>query len=235
MALAVAFDRPRNLAWFLPGIVGLGAAVVAYNLHVFGAILGGQGELETLHPTLHGVAGPWSGRLLDGLAGTLFSPNRGLFVFSPWAALGLATLPACWGRLRSWTVGRWLLGALAVQMLLLSKYAIWWAGHSFGPRYWTESMPIFAVLLAYGLDWARTRFAPLAWLAATLIAASAALQAIGAVCYPSTWNIAPADVDRVPARLWDWSDTELSRCLREGPAPRSIFAKERQMFRAGRR
>ncbi len=30
---------------------------------------------------LHGVTGTWSGSLAEGAAGTLFSPNRGLFIF----------------------------------------------------------------------------------------------------------------------------------------------------------
>ena len=42
----------------------------------------------------HGVQGPWSGDLIEGAAGTLVSPNRGLLVFSPWIALSLLALPA---------------------------------------------------------------------------------------------------------------------------------------------
>ena len=40
------------------------------------------------------------------------------------------------------------------------------------------------------------------------------VQAIGAFLYPSGWNAAPADVDIHHERLWDWSDSELTRCLR---------------------
>ena len=44
---------------------------------------------------------------------------------------------------------------------------------------------------------------------------SIGVHAIGAFCYPSTWNIQPRNVDLHHDRLWDWRDTELSRCLIE--------------------
>lgn len=217
--LRVAAERPRALAWFLPAPIVLGSALVAYNVWFFGSIAGGHAQIEALHPVLHGVEGAWSGHLLDGMAGTLLSPNRGLLVFCPWIIVALATLPATFGRLRAWPPGVWLLGALGVDLLVLSKYAIWWGGHCFGPRYWTDAIPIFAVLLGLGLDWARARCHPLVAIAALTIVLSVAIQAIGAICYPSSWNGSPADVDRRPGRTWDWSDGELHRCLREGVRP----------------
>ncbi len=110
-------------------------------------------------------------------------------------------------------------GALVVYLIILSKYAVWWAGHSFGPRYWTDAMPIFAVLPGFGLEWAwrRSRAATAAF--AVSIVLAIAIQAIGAFCYPSTWNDAPINLDRKPSRVWDWADSEITRCLREGRKP----------------
>jgi hypothetical protein len=215
----VAFERPRALAWFLPAPILLGSALLGYNWYFFQSLLGGLGELEALHPVLHGREGSWSGDLLGGLAGTLLSPNRGLFIFCPWIALALATLPATFGRVRSWTLGPWLLAALAVDLLVLSKYSVWWAGHTFGPRYWTDATPIFAVLLGFGLEWARARSRVATLAFAVTIAFAILFQAIGAFCYPSTWDTFPIDVDRRPDRLWSWVDSEVTRCLREGRKP----------------
>jgi len=223
LMLRVAYERPRSLAWFLPGPILLAAALLAYNLYFFQAVTGGLAELEELHPILHGREGIWSGALLNGLLGTLFSPNRGLFVFSPWIVVALATLPAAIGRVRAWPLGVWMLGALVVDLVVLSKYSVWWAGHVFGPRYWTDAVPIFAVLLGFGLDWARARSRALTAAFAATIAFSVTIQAIGAFCYPSTWNVAPIDVDQRPGRVWDWSDTEVERCLREGVKPWSRY------------
>jgi hypothetical protein len=218
----VAWHHTRLLACFLAGPVLLGLALIAYNLWFFGTVIGGQGQLEQLHPELHGMSGPWSGDLRAGMAGTLFSPNRGLFVFSPWVFLSLLSAPASVRMLSSGSPVRWLLLALVPYLLLLSKYAVWWGGGSFGPRYWTETFPLFAVLLACGLDWSRTRLRVLLALFAFSIAFSMGVQAIGAFCYPSTWNFYPTDIDLDHARLWDWRDTEVSRCLVEslgGPVP----------------
>ena len=92
---------------------------------------------------------------------------------------------------------------------------VWWAGGSFGPRYWTEAFPLFGVLLACGLDWAWDRSRGLMALCALTILLSVMVHAIGAFCFPSTWNFFPADIDVHHERLWDWRDTELSRCLKE--------------------
>jgi len=209
--------QPRRLAWFVPAPF-LGAALLhVYNFWYFGNLIGGQAQLEELHPELHGVAGAWSGSLLEGAAGTLFSPNRGLFVFSPWiaVALSVATVPAVARRIASQGLLAWLLAALLPYFLLLSKYSVWWGGHCFGARYWTDVIPLFAVVLAFGLEWMWTISRALVVLSYLTIAFAIGVHGIGAFCYPSTWNQTPANVDLHHERLWDWHDTELSRCLLE--------------------
>ena len=92
---------------------------------------------------------------------------------------------------------------------------MWWGGHCFGPRYWTDVIPLFAILFAYGLDWMLARSRVLVAIAAVAVSFSIAVQFIGAFCYPSSWNLQPRNVDLHHERLWDWHDTELSRCLIE--------------------
>jgi hypothetical protein len=211
----VARTQPRRLAWFLPAPVVGAALLFGYNFWYFGTATGGQARLEALHPQTHGVSGTWTGSLTGGAAGTLLSPNRGLFVFCPWVALalGLAAVPSVTRRLSSLGLAAWLLAALVPYSLLLSKYSVWWGGHCFGPRYWADVIPLFAVVLAVGLDRVRSRaVVALAYLTITF---SIAVHGIGAFCYPSTWNQSPLNVDLHHERLWDWRDTELSRCLVE--------------------
>ncbi len=194
--------------------------MIGYNLYYFNHLTGGQAELEALHPTLHGVNGPWSGDFLEGAAGTLVSPSRGLFIFTPWAALALGLAPWSARRLKTIPLVPWVLWGLLPYFLLLSQYAVWWAGFCFGPRYWTDAIPLLAILLACGLAWSRSR-SPLLRLAFTLtILFSFALQALGAWFYPSSWNLldahgSPANIDTHHERLWDWSDSELTRILRD--------------------
>lgn len=216
----LALHQPRGLGWFLPGPLVIGGALLAYNLHYFGAIEGGQAALEAMHPELHGVQGVWTGDLVEGLLGTLVSPSRGLFVFTPWIALAVLCLPLYARRLRRWSLPAWMAASLVGYLLVLSKYSVWWGGHCFGPRYWTDAVPLLAVMLAFLLDEARARARVLIVLAALTIAWSVGIQALGAFRYPSDWNLRPENVDRHHERLWDWKDTEIVRCLLSAPRRR---------------
>jgi len=218
--LYVARYQGRKLAWFLPLPLLVGGLLLAYNTWCFGSVAGGQTELERLHRHMHDVDGPWSGNLLDGAMGTLLSPSRGLFVFSPWIALALASLPATARTLRELPLNRHLLWSLIPFFLLLSKYAVWWGGHCFGPRYWTDAVPIFAVLLGLSLDWALARCRPLLAALGVSILVSVAVQALGAFRYTGSWDFFPNDVDHHHERLWDWRDSVVTRCLTDGPGPR---------------
>ena len=161
----------------------------------------------------HMVRQPWS----TGLLGTLVSPNRGLFVFSPWIAVALVTLvvPAVRRRLSAHSLICILIASLIPYLMILSKYSVWWGGHCFGPRYWTDVIPLFAILFAFGLDWMLSRSRILVAISAVAVIFSIAVQLIGAFCYPSSWNFEPRNVDLHHERLWDWRDTELSRSLIE--------------------
>ena len=212
-------DR-RALLWFLPAPILGGLGLLAYNFWFFGSIVGGQARIEQYHTIFHGVSGVWSSNLLDGFCGTLFSPNRGLLVFSPWVTVALATLavPAVRQRLAAHSLICVLIVSLIPYLIMLSKYSVWWGGHCYGPRYWTDAIPLFAILFAFGLDWMLTRSRALVAMSAVTVVLSIGVQSIGAFCYPSTWNSSPKNVDLHHERLWDWRDTELSRCLFESLA-----------------
>ena len=172
--------------------------------------------LAELHPRLHGVDGTWSGSLIEGAAGTLFSPNRGLFIFSPWIAVGLVVgLYRPWragSHPRAWLPGCWL-GWCPISFS--SRNTPSGGADTASARYWTDVIPLFAIVLAFGLEWILHTFAPLVVLSYLTIAFSIGVHGIGAFCYPSTWNHVPANVDLHHERSWSWRDTEISRCLVE--------------------
>jgi hypothetical protein len=213
--LWVIRKEPRKLPAFLLAPVFLGAALLTYNLYFFGNWVGGQADLEAGHLKLHGVAGTWSGSLVEGALGTLFSPSRGLFVYTPWILVALATLPAYASRLQPFSIVRWMLVALIPYLVVYSKYSAWWAGHTFGPRFWIDVIPLFAILLGFGLQWSAAQCRPIFALFILTLVWSLGVQLIGAYLYPSGWNISPTNIDLDHGRLWDWSDTELSRCLKK--------------------
>jgi hypothetical protein len=214
----VARSAPRRLVWFLVAPIVVAVALFSYNLLYFGALTGGQAELENRHPQFHGLRSMWSEDPIAGAAGTLLSPSRGLFIFSPWVAvaLAIAMIPAVARNIARFPLFCWLLAALVPYLVLLSTYSVWWGGHCFGPRYWTDVIPLFAILLAFGLEWTMAHSRALTALSVLSIAVAIGVQAIGALCYPSTWNQLPANVDLHHERLWNWRDTELSRSLMDG-------------------
>ena len=214
--LGVVWRWPRKLVWFLPFPLLLGGLLLAYNLWLFGTPAGGQDELEAYNPAFRGVEGVWTGNFWDGLTGTLFSPNRGLFVFTPWALLALLALPFTWNRLRKQPVLLLLTGAFIVNVAMLAKYSSWWGGCCFGPRFLTDATPVLAVLLGLALAWAWPRRRLILACFGVAIVLSVLIQALGAFRYPSTFDTEPDFIDHPEQRhrLWDWGDGELARCLR---------------------
>jgi hypothetical protein len=99
----------------------------------------------------------------------------------------------------------------------VSKYSAWWAGHCFGPRYWTDVTPLFGILLGFTLDWAWARRSPALLAFAPTILFSVAVQMLGAMRYDGSWDRVPVNVDQNHERLWSWRDSVLVRCLDENP------------------
>lgn len=212
----VVYRHRTGAGWFLPLPLLLGVLLLLHNLWYFGAVTGGYGELLQMGAGAHGVTGFWAANIAESALGTLISPSHGLFVFTPWIPLTLAALPAFVSRVRRAPLTCTVLWGLPLFFAQLALQSTWWAGWSFGPRYWTEVMPLFAILLGFALDWSRARCRPL--FAGLLVSGAMAVcvQAIGAFCYPSSFNAVPGDIDRQHERLWSWRDSEITRCLHEG-------------------
>jgi hypothetical protein len=157
------------------------------------------------------------------LAGDLISPGRGLFVFSPVLAF------AFYGVVLKVRAGRfgWLDGSLVASIVLhwiaIAAFPHWWAGYSYGPRFFADMLPYFIYFLIPVVAWlAATSGASARLLGATFVAAavfSVFVHAEGALTFRSImWNHLPRSVDNYPERLWDWRDPQfLAGVLRDGP------------------
>jgi hypothetical protein len=185
----------RTLAWMAAPLLLL----AAYNAAHFGAPWSSGRD-----PTLTRVW--WSTDPLAGLAGLLFSPGRGLFVYSPVLLLAAAGLAVEALRRRP------PFPALAVGVVSVvaacSFRVVWWGGQCYGPRLLADVLPFLCFGLVPVVEAARRR----PWLKAAVAAlalASTGAHALGAVYEDRSWDDA-ADVDRHPERLWSWS---------EGPIP----------------
>ena len=108
----------------------------------------------------------------------------------------------------------WCLAAALAQFLFYGSDSVWWGGHTYGPRYMLDVLPLLVPLAIEGAT--RVRTPALRSLTAAVLTWSA-ITAAPAFVYPhERWNGTPLDVDRHHERLWDWSDPQILRCWRSG-------------------
>lgn len=86
----------------------------------------------------------------DALYGMLFSPSRGLFVFSPFLLI-LLLLGFGYKKMAAYKKS-WMWVAIAwpiLHWISVSQFSDWWAGYAFGPRYMVDCLPgIFVLCIA---------------------------------------------------------------------------------------
>lgn len=148
---------------------------------------------------------------LEAAFGLLFSPSRGLFVFSPFLLIGLLA----WLRhgIAGQRRGLGLLSAAAAGAVfcLAALNCSWWGGWSYGPRLLSETVPFLMAIsvwgLAAGLRRGGGRRSALGVAALLLLSWSVYTHTAGAWS-PANWNRAPYPVDRFPDRVWSWSDPQ---------------------------
>jgi hypothetical protein len=205
------------------------AVLCAVNVRWFGHPLGALPLLQEVNSQIH-ATGASFGLQLEGFAGLLLSPNRGLFVYSPIVIVALAGLRASFANgLRSPLLSCAL--GLVVEYVLYATYAVWWGGHTYGPRYLVDVLPIAVPLAAVAM--APPRFGRTArTLSAAALVWSMIVAATGAFCYPNErWNVDPVDVDRHHQRLWSVSDNQIRRCWTRGMSPQNFSLIDRAAFR----
>jgi hypothetical protein len=191
-----AFRRHRLQTWIMIAPAAVVAALYfAYNLYFFDTL---TGEFTT--------HSGWTTPMATGLAGLLFSPSRGLFIYTPWtlfscAAIALAIFTQSWA-----SMYRYLALAAIGELLIYSKWWCWWGGSTFGPRMLTDILPLLTILLLPLLASIRKR-ALLKWVFAATVIFSLSVQLVGAYF---EW---PVYLD--PADFWSWRNSQLVEAVRE--------------------
>jgi hypothetical protein len=150
------------------------------------------------------------------LTSTLFSPNRGLFIYSPF--LLLVPIGAVWLIRRAprdgWNYA--LIAILSLNWITVSLYWQWWGGTSFGPRLFTDLFPyllyFFTALLRAWPSFSFPSRAALTTTLAVTLALSGFIHYQGATNLETlAWNWTPTNVDDHPDRTDDWSDLQFLR------------------------
>ncbi|MDD5309234.1 MAG: hypothetical protein PHU25_18120 [Deltaproteobacteria bacterium] len=161
----------RSLAFFAPPL----ALLAAYDIAVFGSL---AATFEHLHMGV--LAGFRQIPLSEGLFGTLLSPSRGLFVFSPVLLLAVpGALIAV--RERDSLVLAAAVGAV-LAILVAAKWFVWWGGHCYGPRLLADVLPLLVFCMHPFVRLGRC-FLFRAVLLAFLALASTGVQILGAFKY----------------------------------------------------
>jgi len=154
--------------------------------------------------------------LLEALVANVVSPGRGLLVFSPvllTSVLGVLLRI----RHREWRgLDSALLAIVILHWVAISSFSKWWAGHSYGPRFFCDVIPYFVYFMipvfvrVAGLR-GRTKVLCAA-LVSGLILVSFFVHYRGATSWDThVWNEEPVGVDDEPARVWDWGDLQFLR------------------------
>jgi hypothetical protein len=155
----------------------------------------------------------------EALAGLLFSPSRGIFVFSPvllFSMYGIALKLAN----KSFSALDFSIVLIFVGHLAAVAFSnpMWWGGHSFGPRFMTEMAPFLVYFLIplfqYSQSWSASKATILWGLFTATLVLSCFIHYSGAASSDAwAWNVKPTNIDQNLERLWDWKDSQALRSL----------------------
>lgn len=204
--------RYRTVLWhFLFGAALVAMPFAIYNLHVYASVFSPYYVLQRLGQSPH---------FWEALAGHWISPARGLLIFTPvviFAVVGVGL------KLKSRIVTALdmaLVLLILLHWLTIASFRHWWGGYSFGPRLFSDMMPLFVLLMLPVFQYlqnAEARPCLRALLGggfAIAVLFSAFVHHQGAT-EPATWmwNSEPTAIDNDTSRLWDWSDLQFLRGL----------------------
>jgi hypothetical protein len=215
----LAMSDRRSLAAYALAALPLGLGVLAYNAYYFSSALdfGQLAAGAAVAKEKTGSAELWQTPAWVGAAGLLFSPSRGLLVYTPFFAAALAGAVLAW-KDEKYASLRFLTIAVPALWLPAFVWFDWWGGWTYGYRPIVDSAPLLAILCVPAID--RILARP-AWSCAFAAAAgwSVFVQLLGVLVYtPPGWNAravsaggAAADIDlpEYRARLWSFRDWQI--------------------------
>ena len=213
ISLYVARHYRRYLIAYLLCALPVGAAFLIFNESIYHLALPTYfSRRPPLFNLPHDIL-----PMMQAALGALVSPSRGLLIYTPVFLFSIWGM--IWARKTGWLqpLTGYLAAAVAGYWLLMVVYfEIWWAGHSYGPRYLSDVTPFLVFFLIPALmKWRESAKWPAPSAAAAfavLLAASVFIHSRGALRNEVyLWNVSPVNVDQNPARVWDWRDPQFLR------------------------
>jgi hypothetical protein len=209
LTIFVFFHYRQYFSRYLLWTLFLVLPFLFYNLSVYDSIL----STYYLPQRIGALA-----NFIQALVGNLISPSRGLFVYSP---VFLLSIFGFWIKVKnkkSEKLDYYLLGIIAFHWITISSFAHWWAGHSYGPRFFADMIPYLIYFMIPAMaEMFRLRGA----LKTIYVAIFVCLMAMSFFVHMRgtttqdvyDWNNYPVDVDLKPERVWDWTDVQFMRGL----------------------
>jgi hypothetical protein len=201
----------RYLVWALPVAVPF----ALYNLAVY------QAPASPYYSVYQPLSASHS-NLIEGALGNLISPSRGLLIFSPVLILAAAGVAV---KLKQHTFEKLdgvLMAIIVLHWLVISDFALWWGGWSYGPRFFADVLPYFFYLMIPAVAALTKLTGARKWALAILVAVLAGLSCLvhyrgaNAKEVMSEWHTWPIDLGNSSTRLWDWNDPQFLRGLKWG-------------------
>ncbi len=209
VAYIVHKQRDQVVGFLLAGVPPL-LLFMAYNTFYFGSpFITGVGSAVVIPSELISIhLFSFDTPILEGVAGVLVSPGRGLLVYSPVLVFSIVGMMVAWREPR-YLYLRYLSFAALLLLIIVSKWTGWWGGDSYGPRLLADVTPILCFLLYPAVDYWKGKKA-VKYAIIGLAALSIGMHAIGAgrdrVAGEKTWT-AHYEIGRHPERLWSWRES----------------------------
>jgi len=141
----------------------------------------------------------WSSSWIEGLAGVLASPARGLLWYQLWVPIAVVGFVLSYRRNWVWVS---VLCSL-VQIAIVSRWNCWWGGSCWGSRLLTECLPLLALGLLPVFDWCgKKRWSLWAFAALLILCSLPHLTGVYFFKVSANWPDSPA------TNFWsqpDWS------------------------------
>jgi hypothetical protein len=149
--------------------------------------------------------GFWTTPFINGLSGILFSPARGLFVYSPILIFSFVGIILCWIK-PEFVLLRYLSVGVIANLLLYSKFFMWWGGATYGPRLLADLSPILCLFFHPIKNFLAKTSAKIIFIVLMIFSISA--HAIGAYTYDPYFD-SNLHIDSNSNAAWLWTDNQL--------------------------
>lgn len=166
----------------------------------------------------------------EGFFLILFSPHRGLFIFSPFLILAFLTT---FTQAKKTLLFKLLIGWFLVYILSLGNLSNWWGGWSFGARLCTDIVPCLFLLLLLGvkhIDFAKQTHKIATFIFLILSILGFTINTVQGVYNVETynWNDYPAIDDNYKFYQWNWNYPQFLASKRNNENKRIDFEMHKQ-------